>query len=227
MHAFWITWAHYVANLFSTYFPKAKNSLTKVVVKFMLNWRITKQMARNSFLSSTQLQCSHPPNLSLTGSTSSSKAPKEPTSCVLWRVHSSLTQSSLFMSVWSVSQNRNITFKRGFQEATHVHFTPQRPVTDTLSILGGIPLIHINDMPVTLRSFIIQVVIVYIHPSNLLGKQTHESIIPWIPEFTLGHNCQVHRCSEVLGRKIPSALINYNSKRKNLLYRGNNLPCLS
>ena len=64
MLAFWITWAHYVANLFSTYFPKAKNSLTKVVVKFMLNWRITKQMARNSFLSSTQLQCSHPPNLS-------------------------------------------------------------------------------------------------------------------------------------------------------------------
>lgn len=59
-------------------------------------------------------------------------------------------KATLFMSVWSISQNRDITFKREFQEASHVHVTLQSPFTDTLSNLGGSLLIHINDMPVAL-----------------------------------------------------------------------------
>lgn len=116
----------------------------------MSSCRIAKQMARNSVQSSTQLQC-HILLVSLLLEVLPSQMhprsrlpvfPKE------FTVHKH--KATLFMSVWPISQNRDITFKREFQEASHVHVTLQSPFTDTLSNLGGSLLIHINDMPVAL-----------------------------------------------------------------------------
>lgn len=108
----------------------------------MLSCRIAKQMARNSVQSSTQLWSLSYWKYFLLKCTRLPVFPKE------FTVHKH--KATLFMSVWSISQNRDITFKREFQEASHVHVTLQSPFTDTLSNLGGSLLIHINDMPVAL-----------------------------------------------------------------------------
>lgn len=79
------------------------------------------------------------------------------------------------MSIWSISQNRNISniiFKIEFKECSHVHSTPQTLSTVTVSNVGANGLIHINGRLIAPTLLIHnQVEMVYTHPSFYFESQ--------------------------------------------------------
>ena len=78
------------------------------------------------------------------------------------------------MSIWSSSQNRNISniiFKREFKECSHVHSVSEPPSTDIVSNVGTNGLIHINGTLIAL---------IVIHKSGGDGLHT-PFILLWKP----------------------------------------------